>query len=77
MKCKYSLTFEFEVEQPLTTTGIMEAKKLRTVAMRAINEGTKKHKGVKWSSFVLVLEKLDDTVEEANEVDEKEEEKDE
>jgi hypothetical protein len=57
MKCNYSVTFEFEISQPITVKGKIEATSIRTIAARALDDATEKNKGVRWSSIVLVLER--------------------
>lgn len=71
MKCKYSLTFEFEVSQPTTVKGESKGTSVRTVAARALDDAVEKHPGVSWSSLVLVLEREDEIpVESVKEKDE-------
>jgi len=63
MKCRYSMSFEFNVEAPLTVRGEVTATSVRTLAARALDEATDKHPGVKWSSICLVLERISETME--------------
>lgn len=60
MKCKYSLTFEFEAAQPITVKGKSEGTSIRTVAARALDDATTAHPGVNWSSIVLLIERNND-----------------
>jgi hypothetical protein len=57
MKCKYSLTFEFETAQPITVKGEATARNVRTVLARAADDATDRHKFMNWSSLVIVLER--------------------
>lgn len=59
MKVKYAVTFEFNVQLPLTVRGEVEAGSPRTCAARAIDEAQEKHKGVRWNSMSILLERLD------------------
>jgi hypothetical protein len=58
MKCKYSLTFEFEVEQPITCRGEIEATSIRTIVARAVDDAVEKNPNTKWSSVVVVIERM-------------------
>lgn len=58
MKCKYSISFEFETAQPITEKGTSVGTSVRTVAARAIDDAVKKNANVKWSSIVIVLERM-------------------
>jgi len=57
MKCKYSITFEFDTAQPITVHGEAEAGSVRTVAARALDDATEKHKNIQWSSVVILIER--------------------
>jgi hypothetical protein len=57
MKCKYSVTFEFEVSKPITVTGEASGSSARTVIARAVGDAVKKNKNMRWSSIVAVIEK--------------------
>lgn len=59
MKCRYSITFEFETIAPLTTTGTVTASSLRTISARAIDDAISKNPGLNWTSIVIVLERKD------------------
>ena len=59
MKCKYAVTFEFMTQQPITERGETEAKSVRTISARALDDATIKNPGLKWSSIVILLERID------------------
>ncbi len=58
MDCQFSFTFEFETSQPLTLKGCASGGKPRTIAHRAFTEAAAAFPGVRWSSCVLVLERI-------------------
>jgi len=58
MKCKYSISFEFETSQPITEKGEITASSIRTVAARALDDATNKNPNVNWSSIVLMIERV-------------------
>ena len=55
MKVKYSVTFEFETQPPVTHTGTVAGSTTPTVVKRAVKEAMDAHPGLSWSSFVCVL----------------------
>ena len=57
MKCKYSITFEFEISQPITVKGNAQGTSIRTVAARAIDDAVKQNPKSKWSSIVILIER--------------------
>jgi len=59
MKCKYAVTFEFLEAQPETVRGETSATEVQTIAARALRAAKTQKPGVKWSSLVLLLERLD------------------
>ena len=59
MECNYSITFEFETSQPITAKGTSKGTTIRTVAARAIDDATEKNPKLKWSSIVIVIDRID------------------
>jgi hypothetical protein len=59
MKCKYTVSFEFDTEQTITERGICEAGSLRTIVARAVDNSIEKNPNTKWSSVVVVIERRD------------------
>jgi hypothetical protein len=60
MKVRYAVTFEFDLNPPITHRGTVSAGKAHTVVARAVKEATTAHPGLRWSSMVCVLlERLD------------------
>jgi hypothetical protein len=57
MKCKYSVTFEFETAQPITVRGEVIGTSIRTVAARALDDAVEAHPKTMWSSIVLLVER--------------------
>ena len=57
MKCKYSLTFEFDTAQPITVKGEVDALKIHTIAQRAVKDAVKKNPNINWRSLVIVFER--------------------
>lgn len=57
MKCKYSLSFEFETDSPITVKGNIEAGSIRTIVARAVDDAIDKNPRCKWSSIVVVIER--------------------
>ncbi len=62
MKCRFSITFEHNVNKPLTATGVASAASPSTIAARALREAKKQFKGKHWDSIVIYLEKVEDTL---------------
>lgn len=58
MKAKFSTTFEFDIEAPVTVTGEVEAGSLQKLVWRAADEAKKQRPNIAWRSFVVVLERL-------------------
>lgn len=58
MKCKYAVSFEFSIKNPITVRGEVRAMSARTLAARALDEATIKEPGLKWSSIVILLERI-------------------
>lgn len=59
MKCKCAVTFEFEINAPLTWRGEISGTEPQTVVMRAVMEAKKAYPRVKWNSMnVVILERL-------------------
>ena len=65
MKVKYSCTFEFDLQPPVTHRGVVVASMMPTCFARATREAAKAHPGLRWSSMVCVLLERVDTVDEA------------
>lgn len=60
MTVEYAVTFEFEQQPPITHRGTVTATEAGTCSARAVKEAMKVHKGLRWSSLVVVLlERLD------------------
>jgi hypothetical protein len=59
MKVKYAVTFEFQVNAPITVRGEVEAERAPTAARRAIEEAMDQNPNLKWSSISVLLERLD------------------
>ena len=57
MKARYSATFEFDVETPLTKKGVVEGTNLSTLYARAARELKREFPKKRWSSVVIVLER--------------------
>jgi hypothetical protein len=55
MTVKYSATFEFEVQAPITHRGTVVASSMPTCFARAAREAVKAYPGLRWSSMVIVL----------------------
>jgi hypothetical protein len=55
MTVKYAVTFEFEVQAPITHKGTVTATTMPTCFARATREAVKAHPGLHWSSMVCVL----------------------
>lgn len=60
MNYKFSVTFEHPTLPCKTLTGILIASGPATAANRVIKIAKKEFKGVRFSSLVVVLEKVDD-----------------
>ena len=58
MKCNYSITFEFSTGQPITERGDATGTSVRTVAARAIDDAVEKNPNLKWSSVVILLDRI-------------------
>lgn len=59
MKLNYSVTFEFDIDPPLTRRGSVEASHLGACARRAVENANRALKPKRWRSFVLcALERL-------------------
>ena len=61
MKIKYQVTFENESNPIRTLSGIVIATGAGTAANRAVKDAKKQAKGARWSSIVIVLEKVEDS----------------
>jgi hypothetical protein len=60
MTVRYAVTFEFDLQPPITHRGTVSAGKAHTVIARAVKEATRAHPGLRWTSMVCVLlERLD------------------
>lgn len=60
MRVRYSVTFEFDVQAPITHRGTVAASSMPTCFARAAREAIKASPGLRWSSMVIVLlERLD------------------
>lgn len=60
MRCKVSVTFEFDVQQPITWRGEITATGPQTVVSRAVREAKRAYPKRQWSSLVVcILERLD------------------
>ena len=70
MKAKYSFTFEFDVAQPETVRGEVEATSLPTLFARAAREAKQYKPRMYWRSAVCVLERTEGMYEETPEVEE-------
>lgn len=57
MKCKYSVSLEFQTNPPLTHKGIIQASSPRTIAARAIDETLIEYPNRSWTSIVILLER--------------------
>jgi hypothetical protein len=56
MKCGYSVTFEFETQQPITIKGEATGTTVRTIAARAIDDALEQsEKKMIWSSIVILI----------------------
>jgi hypothetical protein len=55
MTVQYSVTFEFDMQAPITTRGTVTASSMPTCFARATREAVKAHPGLRWSSMVCVL----------------------
>lgn len=55
MVLDYAVTFEFELEAPLTARGKVSALEVQTCASRALVEAKNKFPKTQWSSIVVVL----------------------
>ena len=61
MKCRAGVTFEFALRPPLTLNiDCLEAGTPQTIASRALRQARKTLKPIKWSSLVVVLERLNE-----------------
>ena len=61
MTVKYAVTFEFASQPPIEHRGTVTGSSAATVVKRALKEAMAVHKGLNWSSLVIVLlERLDD-----------------
>jgi hypothetical protein len=60
MQCKATVTFEFDLRQPITAIyDSLEATEAQTIASRAIVHARKSLEPRCWTSLVVVLERLD------------------
>lgn len=60
MTVRYAVTFEFDTQASVTTRGTVSASTMPTCFARAARQAVKAHRGLKWSSVVVVLlERLD------------------
>jgi hypothetical protein len=57
MKCSYSITFEFQLEPPITEKGISKGSSLRTIVARAVDDATTKNPNVHWTSVVVLIQR--------------------
>jgi len=57
MTCKYAVTFEFDLNQPITERGSATAGSLRTTIARAIDAATEKNPGLHWRSVSVLIER--------------------
>lgn len=55
MKVRYSVTFEFDVQPPVTHKGTVVAASMPTCFARAARDAAKAHPGLRWTSMVIVL----------------------
>jgi hypothetical protein len=61
MTVRYSFTFEFDTQPPLTHTGTVSAGRTPTCFVRAVKEAMRAYPGRAWTSCVCVLlERVDD-----------------
>ncbi len=60
----FHVTFENETNAPNTVSGTVDATGVGTAANRAIKAAKKELRGIRWSSLVVVLEKVKDAKEE-------------
>lgn len=59
MKCKYAVTFEFDMNPPVTARGMVEGSSSTTVMKRALQKAIADHPHMAWQSLVVLLEKAD------------------
>lgn len=57
MTLKYSATFEFDSKPPVTAQGRITASTMPTCFARAARQAQGQHKGLQWSSMVIVVER--------------------
>lgn len=57
MKCNYAVTFEFNINAPITIRGESEAISLRTVVARAIDDAVEKNPSLNWNSISVLIER--------------------
>lgn len=60
LKCKYSISFEFDIQAPITERGIVEGSSVKTVVKRALIEAIERNPNTMWASMVIVLERIRD-----------------
>ena len=65
MKCKYSVTFEYDLLPPKTHKGEASAWAVPTIARTAVQQAKSKLKPKGWVSMVCVLEREPDSDSEA------------
>ena len=58
LRCRYSATFEFEAEKPVTVTGQTEAGSIAPMLRHAVRMLQQLHPRRQWSSVVVVLERV-------------------
>lgn len=59
MKARVRVNFEFESSSIKLVVVDVEAGALQTIVARAIRQAKQQHKGVRWSSVCIVVERLD------------------
>jgi len=55
VKVRYSATFEFDAQAPVTHRGTVAATTMPTCFARAARDAAKAHPGLRWTSMVIVL----------------------
>jgi hypothetical protein len=55
MTVTYAVTFEFDLQPPITHRGTVAGSTARTVVVRAMKEALAAHPGLRWSSVVVVV----------------------
>jgi hypothetical protein len=59
MKCKWTVTFEYDENSPETVQGEIEASEVQTIGHRALMAAKSELPNRRWRSLVLLLQKLD------------------